>query len=334
MVDFYWPQLLHALLLESRRVCPVSVAHVALLQEGVLSICLRFPRLALKTGGNPIFTALNTYILLRYYILFFYLAWFTFSVITDYREGKATAPQFASATCLLLQLDLAMSGVSNILGSEGSSGKFPARVYCDILDGAPHQKHELLHEFSTLFRTRLQINQLESNLLHTRVLASEDSMLQCMWGRENVVESCGGLFAFVAHQLGLLKVDSLIVKYAMQAPPMPSIHAPATNALMMHQLDFIHQLTLLVDNLRLVDRPLRTERLRKDLKRLSLTTTFGFDPIGVAWAPRYRIVKVHYPECRVFRTKARAPSQITCEVMREDDVATVISSLLFRLLCY
>ena len=44
--------------------------------------------------------------------------------------------------------------------------------------------------------------------------------------------------------------------------------------------------------LRFIDRPLRTERLRRDLKRLSQTTAFGFDPIGAAWEPRYRIVKV------------------------------------------
>jgi hypothetical protein len=51
---------------------------------------------------------------------------------------------------------------------------------------------------------------------------------------------------------------------------------------------------------------------------MSMSASFGFDPVGSAWEPRYRIVKVHYNECRVFRTKARAPSLVVCEVARED----------------
>lgn len=44
----------------------------------------------------------------------------------------------------------------------------------------------------------------------------------------------------------------------------------------------------------------------------------GWDPISVAGEPQYRVIRVIPEECRVFRTKARAPSLIVCEVMRDD----------------
>ena len=124
------------------------------------------------------------------------------------------------------------------------------------------------------------------------------------------VESSHGLIAFCSHHLGQLRLPSALPAITSTPPPMPLLHAPATNALFPHHLDFIHQLTSTVEGLRykyyrgtqiltaydatfrFIDRPLRTERLRRDLKRLSQTTTFGFDPIGAAWEPRYRIVKV------------------------------------------
>lgn len=44
----------------------------------------------------------------------------------------------------------------------------------------------------------------------------------------------------------------------------------------------------------------------------------GWDPTTIAGEPHYRITRIIVDECRVFRTKARAPTMIVCEVMRDD----------------
>jgi hypothetical protein len=44
----------------------------------------------------------------------------------------------------------------------------------------------------------------------------------------------------------------------------------------------------------------------------------GWDPTNIAGEPLYRILRIVVDECRVFRTKARAPTLIICEVVRDD----------------
>lgn len=84
-------------------------------------------------------------------------------------------------------------------------------------------------------------------------------------------------------------------------------------------MDFISKLTDLVDSLRFVDRPLRTEALCKFLMKLNEnSSSLGWDPTACAGEPFYRIKNINIEDCRVFRTKARAPSLIVCEVVRED----------------
>jgi hypothetical protein len=82
VVDFYWPQVLHAHFLESRLLTPVGLLHMGLLQESLLSIALRFPRLALKT------------------------AWHCAGVMSDFMEKRASPGQYAASAVLLLQLDM------------------------------------------------------------------------------------------------------------------------------------------------------------------------------------------------------------------------------------
>ena len=72
----------------------------------------------------------------------------------------------------------------------------------------------------------------------------------------------------------------------------------------------------MVDTLRFVDRALRTEKLRVELARYT-PETLGYDPTGSVLDPRYRITKILTEDCRVFRTKARAPSLVICEVSLE-----------------
>jgi hypothetical protein len=50
----------------------------------------------------------------------------------------------------------------------------------------------------------------------------------------------------------------------------------------------------------------------------------------VAGEPSYRITRIIVEECRVFRTKARAPSLIVCEVMREDLHARLVKEQLMK----
>ena len=64
------------------------------------------------------------------------------------------------------------------------------------------------------------------------------------------VESSHGLVAFISHQLGQAKLAAGFPASTEKAPPMPLLHAPATNALFPHHLDFIHQLTSIVESLR------------------------------------------------------------------------------------
>ena len=143
MVDFYWPQVLHAHLLESRSLTVASVLHLALMQEALVAICLRFPRLALKT------------------------AWWCLALIEDYREKRTTPSQFAATLALLLQLDMAMTGASSLLT------ELPlVKTFTDLFFVSSHQSDELLLELSTLFRTRQRINALERELILRRIATS------------------------------------------------------------------------------------------------------------------------------------------------------------------
>eukprot|EP00428_Durinskia_dybowskii_P079935 CAMPEP_0170429690 /NCGR_PEP_ID=MMETSP0117_2-20130122/40446_1 /TAXON_ID=400756 /ORGANISM="Durinskia baltica, Strain CSIRO CS-38" /LENGTH=1104 /DNA_ID=CAMNT_0010689083 /DNA_START=733 /DNA_END=4047 /DNA_ORIENTATION=+ len=95
------------------------------------------------------------------------------------------------------------------------------------------------------------------------------------------------------------------------------------------QLDFIQKLNVVVESLRFVDRPLRTKCLLKEIAKWNANPTqeLGWDPTNMAgdWDPTnmagepfYRIMNIISEECRVFRTKARAPSMLVCEVLRDD----------------
>ena len=122
------------------------------------------------------------------------------------------------------------------------------------------------------------------------------------------------------------------------------------------QLDFIARINKIVDDLRFVDRPLRTETFCKEIEAFhhpdgpseethasrsgssadpsqieggaalnhnqngrDWGKHLGWDPTSVAGEPMYRIIRVVKEECRVFRTKARAPSLMVCIVKRDDE---------------
>jgi len=115
------------------------------------------------------------------------------------------------------------------------------------------------------------------------------------------------------------------------------------------QLDFVEKINHIVDNLRFIDRSIRTETFCSEIDQFNtpfdilnganipslsskssrdpplsesgrspLSHQLGWDMTSVAGEPLYRIIKVIKEECRVFRTKARAPSLVVCIVMRDD----------------
>lgn len=95
------------------------------------------------------------------------------------------------------------------------------------------------------------------------------------------------------------------------------------------QLDFINKLNVVVECLRFIDRPLRTKCLLKEVAKWNEQPLqeLGWDPTTIAGEPFYRIMHIVASECRVFRTKARAPSMIVCEVLRDDLVPYYLDSL-------
>lgn len=143
MLDFFWPQVLHTHLVESRIHSLPAVLHLVLLQETVLAVCLRFPRLALKT------------------------AWWCIALVEDFREKRINASQFAATVALLLQLDLAMTGSGSMLSEVPS-----AKVFADQFFFSGLHQEELLLELSTLFRARLRISHLERTLISKRIETS------------------------------------------------------------------------------------------------------------------------------------------------------------------
>lgn len=109
------------------------------------------------------------------------------------------------------------------------------------------------------------------------------------------------------------------------------------------QLDYFYKLTNIVDSLRFVERSLRTSTFRTEITKLIKQQSqnaqlrrqnsrgqdnqnkpsdviLGWDPTIPAGGPRYRITSIEIDECRVFRTKARAPSLILCQIMRETSI--------------
>jgi hypothetical protein len=85
------------------------------------------------------------------------------------------------------------------------------------------------------------------------------------------------------------------------------------------QIRFIDRLSELVESLRFIHRPSRTDALCRELSKWNQSESIlGWDPTVLAGEPSYKLKRIVIEDCRVFRTKARAPSLIVCEVLRQD----------------
>jgi phosphatidylinositol 4-kinase len=329
LIDFYWPQLIHVLHLETQKRTIASMIKVDLLQQLLLVISKKYPQLGLK------------------------LTWSLLAVSTDYAERKVSQVQYAASIALLLQLDYVMS--DSIISAIADVPT--CKVLSSVLRAASHQKQELGIELSVLFLTRRRLQEIhdeEDKLREKRV-----SKLKA----NPVVISGEVTSPEVQSILSSNQYTPKAIRKHMSTPNSASTSATTPTCLQLlnslgvgeatpsdrdrdsttentttiddpphqnswagfgDQLDFICNLTDIVDNLRFVDRAVRSDTLRREIAKFnnqdSSGTKFslGWDPTSSAGEPAYRITKIFVEECKVFRTKARAPSLILCEVLRED----------------
>ena len=393
LLDFFWPQVLQIHLLLAKRRSLTSVALTDMLQQGIVSIALRYPHLALK------------------------LSWAVLATIGDYAAKRITQSQYAACVCMLLQLEVETYGVASSItnsdpsfsssptgtgsaatattsgetgdGSVGGDTPVPTPVAWSfvsdgsgegpvvrdgrsvlqrLLQGSSHQNQELTIELYTLLRVRKRLLSVQENdMAHRRAAASriaprltppitatEEEVGE---GKGSNAEEEGGDVTYKERLegVGAFEVDSETTvdqntsltstdmteftceSIFLNKYPSPGGSEEGFCAVwkgLSTQLDFIEKITDLVDTLRFVDRPLRTDTLKAELSEKFVhedgtLRMWGLDPTGAAAEPTYRMNRVYVDECRVFRTKARAPSLIVFEVVL-DNVMGLASNVIDR----
>jgi phosphatidylinositol 4-kinase len=317
LIDFYWPQLVQAHFLEAANRSPINLTKVDLLQQALLAISQKYPPLALK------------------------LAWSLLATISDFgdKEKKVTQVQYGACVTLLLQLEMIMTGSISAIADVPLSS-----LLANVIRPASHHQQEIGYEISILFIIRRRLQELhlddEAERKKRNTPINSPAVTPNNNGhRKNSINAAGSMTCLaLMHQLGVGQApdrdnDNDIKITRSTSSDMLSVSASREDDLEDHsrhkncyqwssfgdQLDFIERLTDLVDKLRFVDRPLRTEMLCKALTKLNENMAeLGWDPTASAGEPFYRIKNINIEDCRVFRTKARAPSLIVCEVVRED----------------
>ena len=323
LIDFYWPQLVQAHFLEAANRSPMNITKVDILQQALLAVSQKYPPLALK------------------------LAWSLLATISDFydREKKVTQVQYAACVTLLLQLEMIMTGSISAIADVPLSS-----VLANFIRPANHHQQEIGYEIGILFiiRRRLQEMHLDDEAERKRrntpvnspaVTPSDNG--QKHRKTPSIVSGASMTCLELMHRLGVgpapddsddsndkkitnsTSSDQLLNSTSRDNDDLDGNYGNKGNSYQWssfgEQLDFISKLTDLVDSLRFVDRPLRTDTLCKLLVKLNEnTSSLGWDPTACAGEPFYRIKNINIEDCRVFRTKARAPSLIVCEVVRED----------------
>lgn len=351
LLDFYFPQLYQVHLQQSLKMNTEGLIKLDIIQQLLLVLSQKYPAFGLK------------------------LAWNLLSSIGDYQEKKIAQMQFAAAACLLLQLEMVISGVIS------SIADVPVcRLLNRILHPARHQQQEIGYELGALFLIRRKLQEAydeDDNDRRERNLK--------MYGPDNAIHrnSMNSSIVEVVKQTtvpnfpGSNRDCSCIeLFYSLgvgQNKPRRSLDDDEENdsktEQQIHywdgfseQLDFIDRLNDLVESLRFIDRAARSDTFKKQLtkwnnahkhsasrhnserenshhsrgsnnhrvagskerksedlnRNIMENPMLGWDPTVIAGEPQYRITRIIVEECRVFRTKARAPSLLVCEVMRDD----------------
>jgi hypothetical protein len=379
LIDFYFPQLYQIHLQQSLKLSPVSeLIKLDAIQQMLLVLSQKYPSFGLK------------------------LTWNLLSSVGDYNEKKISQLQYAACTCLLLQLEMCISGVIS------SIADIPVcRILERVLRPTSHQQQEIGYEISALFLIRRKLQEAydeddsdrvdrnmkvygPNNVIHNTNINSlsilkqkKDKDVPIFPGSNRDCSSIELLYSLGVGQAKSdreFRSDSRKVsssrkkksnrgedkeKESEAGSSEDEQEIPFTGNSLIHvwdgyseQLDFMDRLNDLVESLRFIDRPLRTETLRKQLAKwnnahkhpvvagmnsiskdnggalskdrivhdkvdelndnIMENPMLGWDPTIIAGEPQYRITRIIVEECRVFRTKARAPSLVVCEVMRDD----------------
>lgn len=332
LIDFYLPQLIQVHIQAAQEHTMPSIIKVDELQQTLLAISLKYPQLGVK------------------------LAWSLLATIKDYSSipgtSKITRAQLAASMCLLLQLEMVMTGVISSIGDTPE-----CCTIAKVIQAAGHQQSEIANEMGVLFLSRLKLLELhQTEILNHRykrrgALDKEKKDFEAQkevseTNRQSAISiNTTGLSSYDNHgddgnNDGDIKIASCanILSHLLVSPSASSAASDLKGKMpdrwkgFSMQLDFVDKVTTVVDSLRFVDRPERSSTFARTLKQWDIegalkeyamlglcgNAYLGWDPIAGAVEPLYRITKVLVDDCRVFRTKARAPSLIVCEVVRDD----------------
>jgi phosphatidylinositol 4-kinase B len=344
LVDFFFPQLFQVHLLQASDRSPEALRRVDILQQALLVLAQKYSGFATK------------------------LAWSLLAVVGDYEEKRASQVQFAACVSLLMQLEMVIAGTVSAIADVPAS-----KVLQRVMRPALHQQQELGFEIGALFLIRRKLQEaydgeeqqrlLRNQMLYRRDQSDGDS--EDVEGSNDTTSTssskaprpkpplfpganCDSSCLDLLYQLGVGQDNrgrkgSASGGESEDEDVGQTNDKNASNTASLHkwegfseQLDFVDRLNELVDSLRFVDRPLRTEMLHKEVAKwnagkvpaklagaeddhlLVRNPLLGWDPVRITGEPQYRITRIVVDECRVFRTKARAPSLIICEVMRDD----------------
>lgn len=384
LVDFYFPQLYQIHLQQLLDRSSESYLRVDCLQQALLVLAQKYSSFGLK------------------------LAWSLIATLGDFQEKKVTQVQFAACMCLLLQLEMVTTGHISAIADVPTS-----KLLHKLLTPAIHQQQEIGFEISALFlvRRRLQeaydAEEAERKARNDKLygafnpdiafekeeMEKKNRPLPLFPGSNYTCSSVDLLYQLgVGQEASRSHYDENNSSETAESPL--GEKSSSSSVLPQHywegfsqQLDFLGRVNGLVDSLRNVDRPLRSETFKEHVqrwnrprrrkhspsnngtisgsmsrsgshgeqlhvpashhphhssngtqegKRSDTTSTdtnttsidhskddgainmLGWDPTTVAGEPQYRITRIITEECRVFRTKARAPTLILCEVMRDD----------------
>lgn len=383
LVDFYFPQLYQIHLQQLLIRTPESYMKIDCLQQALLVLSQKYPSFGMK------------------------LAWSLLATVGDFQEKRASQVQYAACMVLLLQLEMVTTGHISVIADVPTS-RLLSKVLQPASHQQQEIGFEIGTLFIIRRKLQEAYDEEESarkdrnaklygafnpDLAEEAEIAAKKSRPLPIFPGANHRCSCLELLYHLgvgqakrgrapndADSSSRRKKASDGVTEEEQLPSdsqhsKPDQESDLDANEMIHfwdgfdqQLDFLGRVNVLVESLRFIDRSVRIDALKKQVKKwnsfagrkhrmsdastssLQLTEAesertvsrglpsidslslnsgvddtqihhnpkLGWDPTMIAGEPQYRITRIIVEECRVFKTKARAPTLIVCEVMRDD----------------
>ena len=263
LLDFFLPQLLHVHLLLAKHHTPFYTTKLDLLQQGIISLCLKYSHIALR------------------------VMWALIACVGDYDDHHITSSQYAASVALLLQIEMMTYGIAASLADDVN---VHSSVLQQVLASAGHQKLEIMVEIYTLIRIRRSLHSgIETDFHHKQLPSrariqsrendNEEFLLYAtdaptvfprnmpLAGHFRCTELFRGLFVEVSDWQSETNETTTFYSgnSSLSLPGRVPIQDAVDSAFwrgLGAQLDFIQGMTDMVDTLRFVDRALRTEKLR------------------------------------------------------------------------